>query len=230
MGMPQSPWPWNPVKKKFESIPRNNDDIDDMMKLIMMLMTVKFPWRTWFLASSCLGWETGPAMEAASVTVGGWNRKIARFLTCWILLLALGFQLPNCPIFWRRAKLSEHLIVLVVTVDWTGTWHISKPFLAAKAAWNPATLHPPRNIRYLPLVFKWLSNIDLEVSSLSPTLFSSNEAMESAKSFEMKRLRRDLNNLDGQRKVECEGSKWDCVVKRDLKKIARVRNYPDVVL
>ena len=95
MGMPQSPWPWNPVKKKFESIPRNNDDIDDMMKLIMMLMTVKFPWRTWFLASSCLGWETGPAMEAASVTVGGWNRKIARFLTCWILLLALGFQLPN---------------------------------------------------------------------------------------------------------------------------------------
>ena len=52
----------------------------------------------------------------------------------------------DCPIFWRRVKSSEHLVVLVGTVDWTGNRHFSKPFLAAKAAWNPATLHPPRNI------------------------------------------------------------------------------------
>ena len=45
-------------------------------------------------------------------------------------------------------------------------------------------------------------NVDLQrngkhLSSISPTLFSSKEVTESAKSFETKRVRRDLNKLYG---------------------------------
>ena len=98
---------------------------------------------------------------------------------------------------------------------------IWKPFLAVKAAWSLATHRPPWNINswwwswrwwwrwrssnmWKTLIFKHMANIlkYLFFSSLSSTLFSSNEATESAKSLAMNRLRRDLNKLDRWQKSQ----------------------------